>query len=79
MQTWGKFMMMNFNDEFTKEKVRFYLNTAYEAQEEHPYDKELKDDYGTVAIPDKFHFWFIIISGQMYVINARRGITQQVI
>jgi hypothetical protein len=69
--------MLNALNTVTPEGLKFYLNQAFYKQQATPnVDYTVTDQFGTVAIPSKFHFWLILFKGQIYMINGRRGITQ---
>jgi hypothetical protein len=64
---------------YNAKNLILYVNPAYAAQLEKPYNATEADKLGWVNIPDQFHFWTILVKGGFYVLKGRRGIASVVV
>ena len=77
LRGWLKYFTYSPNSETTEKPNKFHINQQYF----HQFDSKnklnilntnLKDDYGFINIPSKFHFFFVLSKETLYVVSSRR-------
>ncbi len=69
---WMKYFVYYPEEKTSISPKAFFINSAYEAQGLNA-DIELKDEFGTVNIPDQFHFFFVLKKNAIYITSSRRN------
>jgi len=77
MRGWLRYFVYNPNLDSTFKPNTFYVNQQYFHQFDNKHqlnmlNTNIRDEYGYVHIPSKFHFFFVLSSNTIYVISARK-------
>ncbi len=74
-KAWMKYFVFYPTSKKGKAPKAFYINPSYSLQftDNRMVDSELRDTFGSVEIPDEYHFFMVLTYDSLYITTARRN------
>jgi len=74
-KAWMKYFVFYPTSKNGKTPKAFYINPSYALQfsENQEVDSELHDQFGSIEVPDEYHFFMELTYDAMYIVTARRN------